>query len=66
MPQLWFETFVSQYFWLIVILTDIYLFNYFIFLPAVSRFFYLRNKLTVVQTTKTETNDIEITSPSQI
>lgn len=46
MPQLNFETYVSQYFWFLVIFFVFYLFIFFQFLPRISRVFKLRRKAT--------------------
>lgn len=47
MPQLSLETYVSQYFWFLVILFFFYLFVYVIVLPKVSFSIKLRKKLTL-------------------
>ena len=59
MPQLNIETYVSQYFWLIVILFGFYYFNVTVFIPKLSSILKLRNSLesseTGVQASETST-----------
>jgi hypothetical protein len=55
MPQLAFETFISQFFWLFVIF---FLFNHFIlhqFIPDIAKLIKIRKKF--VTTTQTHTNN---------
>jgi hypothetical protein len=49
MPQLSIETFVTQYFWLIVFLFGFYLIAVTAIIPSIASAFKLRKKLTAVE-----------------
>lgn len=50
MPQLAVETFVTQYFWLVVILFIFYYLSAAIIIPKISAIFKTRNKLSAINT----------------
>ncbi len=52
MPQLSIETFVTQYFWLVVILFVFYYISAAIIIPQISAIIKTRNKLSVVPSSK--------------
>jgi len=56
MPQLWVETFVSQYFWLLLSFLTLYIFVYNYLLPNISLAYKAR---TIQQETKTELKELD-------
>lgn len=56
MPQLNIETFVTQYFWLIVILFGFYIVVVTTIIPSIASSFKLRKKLTVSEDAAEELN----------